>query len=150
MARNYTRVPLRLPLSALIPAAESSDSDCSLTSSGTLMSSLSVPFVLAQACRQPVVTSYSRRLDKPLPARPGISAKQIAALLELLARMDGDVAAEVRRVQYSIREARAFVRDERDDQIAREEQAAARLAQTREAEVEGIAEGIDDEVWLGI
>ncbi|KAI0743794.1 hypothetical protein C8Q80DRAFT_860613 [Daedaleopsis nitida] len=59
---------------------------------------------------------------KPLstPSSPRLPAAQVASLLNLLEKMENDVAAEVQRVRLGIQETRWLVRACREDSVARE------------------------------
>ncbi|OBZ68130.1 hypothetical protein A0H81_11905 [Grifola frondosa] len=84
---------------------------------------------------------------KPLPTTPpaAVSSRQVISLLNLLERMDDDVASEVQRVKDAIKEAGLMIEECREAQAARREVLLERQARER-----GETKGVDDDFWLGV
>ncbi|KAH9949617.1 hypothetical protein B0H21DRAFT_727654 [Amylocystis lapponica] len=148
MPSSYApRLPPRLPFSPLIPGVDRSDSSSTLASGDSFLSSSSLSFVLVKACRLPIPDGHhNHNLNNP-PLSPSatIPPKQIIQLLDLLERMDGDIAAEVQRVQHGIREAWTLIHDHKQGQETRNSRGEARRGREKRE-----TKGVDDEFWLGV
>ncbi|KAI0048309.1 hypothetical protein FA95DRAFT_1605399 [Auriscalpium vulgare] len=125
-----------------------SDGAPSLATSATTTSSTSsllTPIYCVRSVPEITVTrplsEYLAEEKKPLP----VSSKQVISLLDLLDKIDRDMACEVQRVKGNIADARAYVHTWREEARAREAECRRRRAQERKDTKEP-----DSDFWLGV
>ncbi|KAI0645394.1 HET-domain-containing protein [Trametes meyenii] len=91
----------------------------------------------------PTSSSSSSSSSLPITPTTPISPKDVISLLNLLESMDNDVATEVQRVRLGIQEARALVRECREESKTR----TSAMQKRREKE-RTETKGTDDDFWL--
>lgn len=141
-------LPLRLPNSPLLSGSLTDDFAATLIAQGICNPLPALSF--APASPRPRTTKPKALppqckpilQDKPLPSVP-VPPRQIISLLDLLERMDEDVTKEVQRVRENVKEARAAVREFREEREKRLVGAKQRKENERRE-----TKGLDDDFWL--
>ena len=144
-----TLLPLHLPNSPLLSGSFTDDFAATLLAQGICnplppLSFASAPSARRQQAGVQLHASSMKTVlqNKPLPNLP-IPPREIISLLDLLEKMDDDILKEVQRVRENVKEARAVMRE------FREERARRRVgAQQKREREEKETKGPDDEFWL--
>ncbi|KAI0930367.1 hypothetical protein AcW1_009081 [Taiwanofungus camphoratus] len=140
------QIPLLFSLSPLLSGVTSDVLPCALSTT-RVIPPLRVSSFASSRSQIPIprcIVTPPDADDKPLPPLPlpHIPPTQIIRVLDLLEQMDDDITDEVHRVKGSIREARALVREVKEER--REHQKQFRLRYDKEQQETGRVEG---EFW---